>query len=63
MHTLYARQESVASENTGPTQSVIITALVVLAFVFVGLRFRSRYLTAFSVGMDDWLLVAGLVCE
>lgn len=50
-----------ASENTGPTQITTTTILLVLATVFVVLRFWARHYVAATYGIDDWLIVAGLV--
>lgn len=50
-----------ASENTGPTQISTTTILLVLATVFVILRFWARHYVAAQYGPDDWLIVAGLV--
>lgn len=50
-----------ASENTGPTQISTTTILLVLATVFVILRFWARQYVAARYGPDDWLIVAGLV--
>jgi hypothetical protein len=60
MELLYARQE-VSYEIIGHPETVGVTAVLVVAFLFVGLRFWSRYLTTASYGLDDLLLVAGLV--
>ncbi|KAJ2904777.1 hypothetical protein MKZ38_007133 [Zalerion maritima] len=37
------------------------TALLILATVFVGLRFYARYLHGAKYGMDDWMIVGALV--
>lgn len=50
-----------ASENTGPTQITTTTILLVLATIFVVLRFWARHYVAATYGLDDWLIVAGLV--
>lgn len=50
-----------ASENTGPTQISTTTILLVLSTVFVILRFWARHYVAAQYGIDDWLIVAGLV--
>lgn len=50
-----------ASENTGPTQISTTTILLVLATIFVILRFWARHYVAARYGPDDWLIVAGLV--
>ncbi|KAJ0124468.1 integral membrane protein [Diaporthe amygdali] len=50
-----------ASENTGPTQISTTTILLVLATVFVVLRFWARHYVAAQYGPDDWLIVAGLI--
>lgn len=50
-----------ASENTGPTQITTTTILLVLATIFVILRFWARHYVAARYGPDDWLIVAGLV--
>lgn len=49
------------SENSGPTQISTTTVLLVLATVFVGLRFWARWNVAAKYGLDDYLIVAGLV--
>lgn len=49
------------SENTGPTQISTTTILLVLATIFVVLRFWARHYVAAKYGPDDWLIVAGLV--
>ncbi|ORY69083.1 uncharacterized protein BCR38DRAFT_310774, partial [Pseudomassariella vexata] len=36
--------------------------VLMLAGVFVGLRFGARYTCGFVYGMDDWVLVAALLC-
>lgn len=48
-------------ENTGPTQISTTTTLLVLATIFVILRFWARWNVAAKYGLDDWLIVAGLV--
>lgn len=50
-----------ASENTGPTQISTTTILLVLSTLFVILRFWARHYVAATYGLDDWLIVAGLV--
>lgn len=50
-----------ASEDTGPTQITTTTILLVLATVFVILRFWARHYVAAKYGLDDWLIVAGLI--
>lgn len=50
-----------ASEDTGPTQITTTTILLVLATIFVVLRFWARHYVAAKYGPDDWLIVAGLV--
>lgn len=50
-----------ASENTGPTQVSTTTVLIVLATLFVCLRFWARWNVAARYGLDDYLIVAGLV--
>lgn len=48
-------------EDSGPTQVGTTTTLLVLATIFVGLRFWARWTIAARYGLDDWLIVAGLV--
>ncbi|KAJ4404819.1 hypothetical protein N0V82_010424 [Gnomoniopsis sp. IMI 355080] len=50
-----------ASANTGPEQVTTTTILLVLATIFVALRFWARYNVAAKYGIDDALVVAGLV--
>lgn len=50
-----------ASENIQPTQISTTTILLVLATIFVVLRFWARHYVAATYGLDDWLIVAGLV--
>jgi hypothetical protein len=50
-----------SNEDTGPTQITTTTALLVLATIFLFLRFWARYFVTANYGLDDWLLVAGLV--
>ncbi|KAK1565900.1 uncharacterized protein LY79DRAFT_644668 [Colletotrichum navitas] len=47
--------------DRGPELSGTTTALLVLATVFVGLRFWSRWVVKFKYGADDWFMVAALV--
>lgn len=47
--------------NRGPELSGTTTALLVLATVFVGLRFWARWTVGFHYGLDDWFMVLGLV--
>ncbi|KAJ3956366.1 hypothetical protein N0V92_007094 [Colletotrichum tropicale] len=47
--------------NRGPELSGTTTALLVLATVFVGLRFWARWTVGFHYGLDDWFMVVGLI--
>ncbi|OHW93605.1 integral membrane protein [Colletotrichum incanum] len=47
--------------DRGPELSGTTTVLLVLATVFVGLRFWARWTVGFKYGLDDWFMVAGLV--
>ncbi|GJC80683.1 satratoxin biosynthesis SC1 cluster protein 4 [Colletotrichum liriopes] len=47
--------------DRGPELSGTTTALLVLATIFVGLRFWARWAVGFKYGLDDWFMVAGLV--
>ncbi|KAK1976916.1 hypothetical protein LZ30DRAFT_804370 [Colletotrichum cereale] len=47
--------------DRGPELSATTTTLLVLATVFVGFRFWSRWVVRFKYGADDWFMVAGLV--
>ncbi|KAK2018530.1 hypothetical protein LZ32DRAFT_679204 [Colletotrichum eremochloae] len=47
--------------DRGPELSGTTTTLLVLATVFVGLRFCSRWMVKFKFGADDWFMVAALV--
>lgn len=50
-----------SDENTGPTQVSTTTVLLVLSSIFVCLRFWARWNVAAKYGLDDYLIVAGLV--
>lgn len=50
-----------AVQDTGPEQNTTTTILLVLSTVFVILRFWARYNVAAKYGLDDFLIVAGLV--
>ncbi|TDZ18583.1 Satratoxin biosynthesis SC1 cluster protein 4 [Colletotrichum sidae] len=47
--------------DRGPELSGTTTALLVLATVFVGLRFWARWTVGFNYGLDDWAMVVGLI--
>ncbi|KAK1674509.1 hypothetical protein BDP55DRAFT_176661 [Colletotrichum godetiae] len=47
--------------DRGPELSGTTTALLVLATVFVGLRFWARWTVGFHYGLDDWFMVVGLI--
>ncbi|KAF9875567.1 integral membrane protein [Colletotrichum karsti] len=47
--------------DRGPELSGTTTALLVLATVFVGLRFWARWTVGFNYGLDDWFMVVGLI--
>ncbi|KAL0930969.1 uncharacterized protein CTRU02_213704 [Colletotrichum truncatum] len=47
--------------DRGPELSGTTTALLVLATVFVGLRFWARWTVGFHYGLDDWFMVVGLL--
>ncbi|KAK2052452.1 hypothetical protein LY76DRAFT_491844, partial [Colletotrichum caudatum] len=46
--------------DRGPELSGTTTTLLILATIFVGLRFWARWLIKFKYGADDWLMVAAL---
>lgn len=41
----------------------ITTALLILATVFVGLRFLSRHAQGAGLAKDDWACIVALVCQ
>lgn len=47
--------------DKGPGLEAITTALLVLATVFVLLRFAARFKRGLTYGPDDWLIVVSLV--
>jgi hypothetical protein len=48
--------------DRGPELRDTTTALLILAFVFVALRFIARSKRGLSYGADDWMIVVSLVC-
>lgn len=52
-----------AVENTGPEQIRTTTVLLVLATLFTVLRFLARHQVAAKYGVDDFLVVGGLVSK
>lgn len=57
----WEREPTMAVQDTGPEQTTTTTVLLVLATIFVALRFWARWNVAARYGIDDWLIVAGLV--
>ncbi|PVI02278.1 hypothetical protein DM02DRAFT_613098 [Periconia macrospinosa] len=52
-----------SADKNGPGLRDTTTALLVLAFVFVALRFAARFKRGLAYGADDWMIVASLfVC-
>jgi len=47
--------------DPGPNLRGTTTALLVLAFIFVVLRFAARYKRGLTYGSDDWMIVVSLV--
>jgi hypothetical protein len=58
---LQSRMNSEMSDP-GPNLRGTTTALLVLAFIFVVLRFAARYKRRLTYGSDDWMIVVSLVC-
>lgn len=58
---LQSRMNSDMSDP-GPNLRGTTTALLVLAFIFVVLRFAARYKRGLTYGADDWMIVVSLVC-
>lgn len=56
---LHYRAEVVNTQARGLRNTT--TALLVLATLFVGLRFLSRYLIGNLYGLDDWVMLGALV--
>ena len=54
-------QQEHIGENRIPNIIAANVACLTLAFVFVGLRFLSRWMKRIKCEADDWLVVAGLV--
>lgn len=52
-----------AVEDTGPEQIRTTTVLLVLATLFTVLRFLARRQVAAKYGVDDFLVVGGLVSK
>lgn len=48
--------------DKGPRLEATTTALLVLATVFVILRFAARFKRGLTYGADDWMMVISLVC-
>jgi hypothetical protein len=48
--------------DPGPGLRNTTTALLVLAFLFVALRFAARAKRGLTYGADDWMIVVSLVC-
>ncbi|WQF75520.1 hypothetical protein CDEST_00534 [Colletotrichum destructivum] len=46
--------------DKGPEQTTTTTVLLVLATIFVALRFWARWSVGFKYGLDDWFMVVGL---
>lgn len=57
---LQSRMNSEMSDP-GPNLRGTTTALLVLAFIFVVLRFAARYKRGLTYGSDDWMIVVSLV--
>lgn len=57
---LQSRMNSEMSDP-GPSLRGTTTALLVLAFIFVVLRFAARYKRGLTYGADDWMIVVSLV--
>lgn len=60
-HGTLTAMATTSDENTGPTQVSTTTVLLVLSSIFVCLRFWARWNVAAKYGLDDYLIVAGLV--
>jgi hypothetical protein len=61
--TIFPRVAQAALDNSdkAPTLRAALTALLVLATFFVGLRFCARYKSGLTYGWDDWLILLSLV--
>ena len=54
-------QQEHIEENRVANLIAANAACLTLAFIFVGLRFYSRWMRRIKCEADDWLVVAGLV--
>jgi hypothetical protein len=52
-----------ASEDQGPKVIAIVSALTVLSFVFVVLRFFTRIKFTSQLGSEDYLIAVAMVCS
>ena len=52
--------EHIDEDRTGKIIAANVACLTI-AFIFVGLRFLSRWMKRIKYEADDWLVVAGLV--
>ena len=65
---LEARQEALSKpalplSDNGVRVVVVCAIFMPLATIAVGLRFYARYLKRIAYSLDDWCLLASLVCS
>jgi hypothetical protein len=58
---LAVRETENLTADRGPELSATTTALLVLASLFLGLRFWARRTVAAKFGLDDWMTAAAMV--